>query len=110
MTADREVTIDLAPGTVAGRVVAAGSRAPIAGADLALSAGGPRPGFPLSVSAATTHSDEGGAFALKASPGTYQLTVEKSGYAPGTVQVEVSGDAPAEVEVTLTPDGGPTSR
>jgi hypothetical protein len=96
------VTIDLASSSIAGRVVAAASGVPVSGAYLALSGAGV-----LSFSGPAAHSDDRGAFTLPASPGTYELKVERYGFVPLTLPVTVGADGASTVEVVLEPASPP---
>ena len=105
LPADREITIEIERASVAGRVVDAASRGPVAEAVVALRhlAGGDTPEFLLA-----DGSDEAGRFELlQVPPGRYLMTVSKEGYGPDQRQLEVTmgGDA-AAIEVALEPSPG----
>ena len=105
LPADREMTIEIERASVAGRVVDAASRGPVAEAVVALRhlAGGDTPEFMMAGG-----SDEAGLFELlQVPPGRYLMTVSKEGYGPDQRQLEVTmgGDA-AAIEVALEPSPG----
>ena len=105
LPADREITIEIERASVAGRVVDAASRGPVAEAVVALRhlAGGETPEFMLAGG-----SDEAGLFELlQVPPGRYLMTVSKEGYGPDQRQLEVTmGDDAAAIEVALEPSPG----
>ncbi len=78
-------------GTIAGTVIAAETRGPIAGARVSLEIGG-----------FDTRSDTAGRFRLAQVPtGPQAVRVALAGYAPARTIVQVSGGAIAEVELSL---------
>ncbi len=103
---DREMTIDIAMGTLAGQVVSAGTGEPVAEATVMID--GRESGSPLFYSTPTLRSGEEGAFESRLAPGKYRIKVQKEGYAPAETTAEVrSGGAGSPVEIRLKPVGAP---
>ena|GEM_PF-1068146 len=103
---DREMTIDIAMGTLAGQVVSAGTGEPVA--DATVSIDGQESDSRLFYSTPTTRSGEEGAFESRLAPGKYRIKIQKEGYAPAETTAEVRpGAAGAVVEVRLKPVGTP---
>lgn len=98
---DREVTIELETGGLAGRVIAAATAEPVEDAELVLAPhGAPIDWGGMSVG----RSGADGAFALgRLLPGRFSLRVSRPGFAPAEVPVEVRPGAPVRVEVRLSP-------
>jgi protocatechuate 3,4-dioxygenase beta subunit len=100
VTGDQEITIELATGGLRGRISAVGSGAPIGDAFIRLE--GAVPGMAGGAPGAT--SDGSGTFEIsRISAGTYEITVQKEGFAPYTAKVEVRPGAATPVEVQLKP-------
>ncbi|HEX5759760.1 MAG TPA: carboxypeptidase-like regulatory domain-containing protein [Thermoanaerobaculia bacterium] len=99
-----EVTIDLVPASLSGRVLAVGSGAPLEGA--VVTAEGVQPGLELSYSGPSARTDAAGLFELpRLAPGHYRLTVSAEGFAPATTEVELPEGRTVELEVPLAPAG-----
>jgi hypothetical protein len=102
LTGDQEVTIDFLTGQLQGRVVAAATGEPIAGATVTRE----RIDTPAwSLPPARSGAD--GAFDLgSASAGRYRVTAKAPGFADGQATVEVAAGATATVDVQLAPLSG----
>lgn len=102
-------TFDIAirTSTLRGRVIDAGNGQPLAEAAIDIrerDSGGPMRAL------RTIQTDPSGAFTVDGvSPGTYQVSAEKSGYGTKAVDVTV-GDAPADIEIKLARQDGVTLR
>jgi hypothetical protein len=104
---DREVTIDISMGTLAGQVVSAGTGEPVADAMVSID-GQQGTGAHATYSTPTTRSGEAGAFEARRAAGTYRIKVQKEGYAPAEATAEVRpGEAGSPVEIRLKPLGTP---
>jgi hypothetical protein len=99
LESDLDVTLDLETGAIEGRVTAADTGEPVAGAEVTFEQrdqplGGA--GYPI----ATTAED--GSFGLLAlPPGSYVLRIRAQGFASTQTVVEVTGGPPAQVEIHL---------
>jgi hypothetical protein len=103
---DREMTIDIPMGTLAGQVVSAGTGEPVA--DAMVSIDGQESDSRFFYSTPTTRSGDEGAFESRLAPGKYRIKIQKEGYAPAETTAEVrSGGAGAVVEIRLKPVGAP---
>ena len=87
-------------GRLAGRVIDASTRGPIAGATVVLAPapngvlGGGGSG-PATIESIVTLTDEAGQYRIEGLPrGAYRLTVERLGYRPAAVQAHVEGSSP----------------
>jgi hypothetical protein len=112
---DREIVIDLHPSRVSGRVVAAATGEPIAGARI-LAKGGEQ-AIVFAVGAAESAFD--GSFSLELQEGQYTVAVSRSGFASGEVSLDVAAgaelaglvvelEAASEVELLVAlPSGAP---
>lgn len=100
---DRQIVVDLQPGRVRGRVVAAPAGDPVAGARIELRADGT-----AGSSLRGPETDARGRFLVaEVAPGRYHLTAAAPGYAPGEVPVEVQpGAEVGELELVLQPSPG----
>jgi uncharacterized GH25 family protein len=112
--ADAEVLIELREAAIAGRVVDASDRAPVAGAAITVVAVDEDSlvrGFGGFGGLGTPpHSTADGSFRIGGfSPGTWLVRAEKEGYAAGTAQIEIGESADAlAVEIELEPASGLT--
>jgi protocatechuate 3,4-dioxygenase beta subunit len=103
---DREMTIDIAMGTLAGQVVSAGTGEPVADATVSIDGQGTDARFTYSTP--TTRSGAEGAFEARLAPGKYRIKIQKEGFAPVEATAEVRpGGAGAPVEIRLKPVGAP---
>jgi hypothetical protein len=101
VTGDQEVTVEIAAGGLRGRISAAGTRMPIAGAVLRLE---PAPSSDLPSPVLNRTSDGAGIFEVsRIATGTYRVTVEKEGFFPTARTVEILSGAVTPVEVELKP-------
>nr|MBP7149744.1 carboxypeptidase regulatory-like domain-containing protein [Acidobacteriota bacterium] len=110
LDATRDITINIPTSRVAGRVLDAGDRQPIAGAVVTLTREGddnPMRGM-AGMGAATSAAD--GAFSIDhVAPGAWKLSARKDGYAVSGQLVSVmSGQDAGNVEVVLEPTEGLT--
>ncbi len=100
VTGDQEIIIELATGGLRGRISAADSGAPVGGAFIRLAGAVPS----LAGDAPGATSDGSGSFEIsRISAGTYEIIVQKEGFAPYTVKVEVRPGATTPVEIRLKP-------
>jgi hypothetical protein len=105
---DRELTIDIPMGTLAGQVVSAGTGEPVA--DAMVSIDGQESDSSFYYSTPTTRSGEEGVFESRLAPGKYRIKIQKEGYAPLETTAEVRpGAAGAPVEIRLKPVGSPSN-
>jgi protocatechuate 3,4-dioxygenase beta subunit len=105
---DTEVTIDIPAGVLTGRVVSAGTGEPVSGASVQIMPQGQEQQIPPAFSIAAIHSGADGHFESRLADGTYQILVQKEGYAPAEATAEVRHDtAGAVVEIRLKPAGAP---
>lgn len=103
---DREMTIDIAMGTLAGQVVSAGTGEPVADATVTID--GQESDSPLFYSTPTTRTGEEGAFESRLAPGKYRVRIQKDGFAPAEATAEVRpGGTGSVVEIRLKPMGAP---
>lgn len=103
---DREMTIDIPMGTLAGQVVSAGTGEPVADATVMIDS--QESGSHAFYSTPTVRSGEEGTFEARLAPGTYRIKIQKEGYAPAETTAEVRpGGAGAVVEIRLKPVGAP---
>ncbi|HSS48080.1 MAG TPA: carboxypeptidase-like regulatory domain-containing protein, partial [Thermoanaerobaculia bacterium] len=102
---DREMTIDIPMGTLAGQVVSAGSGEPVA--DAMVSIDGQESDTRFFYSTPTTRSGEEGTFEARLAPGKYRIKIQKEGFAPAEATSEVRPGAGAPVEIRLKPVGAP---
>jgi len=103
ITGDQEVTLAVVTGGLRGRISAAGTGAPVAGAliqmERAVQEG---PGM---IPIPSRTSDGSGAFeALRLTAGTYRIAVEKEGFAAYTANVEIRPGGPTPVAIELRPE------
>lgn len=103
---DREVTIEIEAGEVAGRVIDADTGAPLAGVELQLRAAGGS--FGDAIASRTRSASPDGGFRLRGvAAGSYRLHARREGYGGAGVEVEVPpGGATEGVEVALPPAAG----
>jgi hypothetical protein len=105
---DTDVTIEIPTGVLHGRVVSAGTGEPISGVTVTISPQGLAGQIPSLFSIAAISSGDDGFFESRLAPGTYQVTVQKEGYATAQAMAEVRpGGAGAPVEIRLKPVGAP---
>jgi len=98
---DRQIEIQLRSGTVSGNVLDGSSRAPVAGALLALR---PLEGADFMIAGT---SEEDGSFLLPKVPeGRYRLATSADGYTSAEQEVEVAGAGAAGLDVKLAPTQG----
>jgi hypothetical protein len=105
---DMEVTIDIPAGALLGRVVSAGTGEPVSGASVQITPQGQEQQIPPAFSIAAIHSGADGRFESRLADGSYQILVQKEGFAPAEATAEVRRDMPgAPVEIRLKPAGLP---
>jgi protocatechuate 3,4-dioxygenase beta subunit len=103
---DREMTIDIPMGTLAGQVMSAGTGEPIV--DATVSIDGQESDSHFYYSTPTTRSGGEGAFESRLAPGKYRIKIQKEGFAPAEATAEVRpGGAGDVVEIRLKPVGAP---
>jgi outer membrane lipoprotein SlyB len=103
---DRELTIDIAMGTLAGQVVSAGTGEPLAEATVSIE--GQESDSSLFYSTPTLRSGEEGAFESRLAPGKYRIKIQKDGFAPAEVTAVVRpGSTGDVVEIRLKPAEAP---
>jgi hypothetical protein len=106
LTTDQEVAVDLTSGGLKGRIVAAATGAPVAGATVTLEGAAPEPLAVLAPPTATTGED--GSFEIApVLAGPYRITVSGPGFQPGQATVEVAPHATAWVDLKLEPPAAP---
>lgn len=98
---DRQVEIQLRAGTVSGNVLDSSSRAPVAGALLAL-----RPLEGADFMIASTSEEDGSFLLPKVPEGRYRLAARADGYTSTEQEVEVAGAGVAGLDVKLAPTQG----
>ncbi|HVR11822.1 MAG TPA: carboxypeptidase-like regulatory domain-containing protein, partial [Thermoanaerobaculia bacterium] len=103
VSADLDLTLDITPGKVQGRVVTARAEA-VAGATVEVEAIDPRRPMPQMLQAVT---DPSGSFEIPSLPANaYRVTARKEGFQPGGVEVNVAADETAVVELKLAKNPG----
>ena len=98
---DRQIEIQLRAATVSGNVLDGSSRAPVAGALLAL-----RPLEGADFMIASTSEEDGSFLLPKVPEGRYRLAARADGYTPTEQEVEVAGAGVAGLDVKLAPTQG----
>ncbi|HEX4960481.1 MAG TPA: carboxypeptidase regulatory-like domain-containing protein [Thermoanaerobaculia bacterium] len=98
---DTEVTLDVPTGVLRGRVVSAATGEPIPGAAVTIRNPGGEP--PPLLSMALVRSSEEGLFESRLADGTYQVQVQKDGYAPVEATAEVRSGTGTAMEIRLQP-------
>ncbi len=109
-TSRDDVLIDI-PGNarVRGRVIEAGTQAPVAGADIDFERQGDGSASFSRYLTDAGRSDAQGTWSVQAPPGTYRVKATKGGYAPGEATIDApAGGEPPEVRITLSPAPGLT--
>lgn len=96
------VTLKMGPACTLSGTVRNGAGVPLEGASITLRDSRGRQVFLISL---TQSSSDGTYTQATLRPETYEVTIEKEGYAPATQRVTVSADAPGKLDVTLLQGG-----
>ncbi|MEM7585000.1 MAG: carboxypeptidase-like regulatory domain-containing protein, partial [Acidobacteriota bacterium] len=112
LSADHDLRIEIATGTIVGTVRSGVDGEPVAGASVVAER---LDGSPDSLVSSrlnfgnTIQTDARGAFRLlRVQQGSWRVVVTKPGFAPGEATVSVAGEGAPTVEITLTPTEGVT--